>query len=196
MNIQRPLSNQPMPANARCVFKGILFDVYQWEQELFDGTTSVFEKLKRPDTVIVLPVLPDGNIILNQQEQPGQKPFIAAPGGRVDLGEDVVTAAKRELLEESGHTAETLTLWCAHQPTTKIDYAVFVFVAKNITKVADLALDAGEKIQLKTVSLDELIDIGMNSDFAGEEAAKRFTVAKYLPEKRAELHELFNPHTF
>lgn len=196
MTIKRPVSNQPMPSHAQCVFKGIMFDVYQWEQKLFDGSTATFEKLKRPDTVIILPVLPDGSIVLNEQEQPGQEPFIAAPGGRVDHDEDIVTAAKRELLEESGYSADTLTLWCAHQPTTKIDWAVFVFIAKNITKTAELALDAGEKIQLKTVSFDELIDIGMDSGFAGEEAAKRFTEAKYLPEKRVELEKLFDPHTF
>lgn len=60
------------------MFKGVIFDVYQWEQEMFDGTTQTFEKLKRPDTIMVIPVTEDGKIILTEQEQPGKKPFISA----------------------------------------------------------------------------------------------------------------------
>lgn len=50
-------------------------------------------------TFVVFPVLPDGRILLTEQEQPGREPFIGACGGRIDEGEDALTAAKRELLE-------------------------------------------------------------------------------------------------
>src|SRR3989344_90768 len=104
MEIKRPKSKQPIPENAKRVFRGVIFDVYQWEQEMYDGTRTIFEKLKRPDTVVVFRVLPDGKIILTEQEQPGGKgPFIGATGGRVDEGEDILAVAKRELLEESGY---------------------------------------------------------------------------------------------
>ncbi len=56
MKIIRPESKQPMPANAKRVFKGVVFDTYQWEQDMYDGTKKTFEKLKRPDTVVVFPV--------------------------------------------------------------------------------------------------------------------------------------------
>lgn len=32
-----------IPSTAKRVFKGIIFDVYRWEQEMFDETTSTFE---------------------------------------------------------------------------------------------------------------------------------------------------------
>src|SRR3989344_9686996 len=102
MEIKRPESKQPIPGHAKRVFKGVLFDVYQWEQKMFDGSTAIFEKLKRPDTVVVFPVLPDGRIILTEQEQPGKEAFIGATGGRVDVGEEILQTAHRELLEESG----------------------------------------------------------------------------------------------
>ena len=54
MTIEKPQSKQPIPINAKKVFQGIIFDVYQWEQKLFDGTVATFEKLKRPDIDIVL----------------------------------------------------------------------------------------------------------------------------------------------
>ena len=105
MNIERPKSKQPIPDHAKVVFKGVMFDVYQWEQELFDGSKTTFEKLKRPDTVVTFPILPDGKILLTKQEQSGKEPFIGATGGRVDEGEDILDAAKRELMEETGYEA-------------------------------------------------------------------------------------------
>jgi ADP-ribose pyrophosphatase len=195
MHIHRPESKQPIPENAKRVFKGVIFDVYQWEQEMFDGTKMTFEKLKRPDTVVVFPVLDDGKIIMTKQEQPGKKPFIGATGGRVDEGEDILEAAKRELLEESGYEAEEFILWDAQHPTSKIDWVVYTFIAKGLKKVADMNLDAGEKIELLLLTFDELIKVATDKTtyFAEQEIILKFLEAKYEPQKYAELKELFKP---
>ena len=193
MDIQRPQSKQPIPANAKKVFHGVIFDVYQWEQEMFDGTKEVFEKLKRPDTVVIFPVLPDGKIILTEQEQPGKMPFIGVPSGRVDEGEDVMTAARRELLEESGYIAEDFILWDARQPASKIDYVVYTFVAKGLKKISEPNSDPGEKIKLKLVTFDEFIKIGSDEKVGEKETVFKLLEAKYNPEKKKELEELFRP---
>ncbi|MCE9549155.1 NUDIX hydrolase [Candidatus Nomurabacteria bacterium] len=195
MEIERPKSKQPIPENAKRVFKGVVFDVYQWEQEMYDGKKATFEKLKRADTVVVFPVLPNGKIILTEQEQPGSAPFIGATGGRVEEGEDILTAAKRELLEESGYEAEEFILWDAQQPTKKIEWVVYTFIAKGLKKVADMSLDGGEKIKLIEVSLDELIDMPTRKNvyFAEQEIALKLMEAKIDKEKKKELMELFKP---
>ena len=169
----------------------VIFDVYQWEQELFDGTKGIFEKLKRPDTVVIFPILPDGKILLIEQEQPGRKPFNSTPGGRVDEGEDILAAAKRELLEETGYEAEEFILWDAQQPVSKIEWAVYTFIAKGLKKVAEMNPDSGEKIKLMPVSFDELIDIAVNKEFSEREVVIKFFEAKYDLKKKEELKELF-----
>lgn len=193
MNIKRPTSKQPRPDHAKKVFKGVMFDTYQWEQEMFDGSKATFEQIKRPDTVVVFPILPDGKIIMTEQEQPGKIPFIGATGGRVDEGEDILTAAKRELLEESGYEAEEFILWDARHPVTKIDWVVYTFIAKGLKKVADMHPDAGEKIKLLNLSLDELIDVATSKNiyFAEQEIVSEFVEAKFDPKKKEELKELF-----
>ena len=196
MKIERPKSRQPIPDHAKRVFKGVIFDVYQWEQEMYDGARTIFEKIKRSDTVIIFAVLPDGKIILTEQEQPGSELFIGATGGRVDEGEDILTAAKRELLEESGYTAEEFILWDAQQPMNKIDWAVYTFVAKGLKKVSDMSLDGGEKIKLFSVTLDELIKIATSSErrkFGEKEIIYKLFQAKLDPKKYEELKELFSP---
>jgi 8-oxo-dGTP pyrophosphatase MutT (NUDIX family) len=193
MEIERPKSNQPIPNNAKRVFRGVLFDVYQWEQEMFDGTRAIFEKIKRPDTVNILSILPDGKILLTEQEQPGTNHFIGLIGGRVDEKENILVAAKRELLEESGYEAEEFILWHAEQPINKIDWAIYTFIAKGLKKVSEMNLDAGEKIKLNPVTFDELIEIATSKSFYERDIAVRFFEAKLDPKKYKELKELFKP---
>ncbi len=193
MEILRPTSQQPAPAHAKRVFQGIMFDTYQWEQELFDGTMATFEKVVRPDTVVVFPVLDDGRILLTRQEQPGTPPFIGATGGRVDAGEDILTAAKREFLEESGYEAREFVLWHAEQPVAKIEWAVYVFIAKGLTKVDDIHLDGGERIDLYPVTFEEFLDIGLAENFSEREIVPKLFEAKLDPRKKETLRERFKP---
>ena len=194
MDIERPKSKQPLPDHAKKVFSGVIFDVYHWEQKMFDGSTATFEKLKRPDTVIVFPVLPNGRIILTEQEQPGKKPFIGAAGGRLDPGETILEAAERELLEETGYKANHYTLWHSEQPTSKIEWAVYIFIAKKVEKIAEANPDAGEKIILKQVMFDEFLDIGVQENFYEKEIVPLLYQAMLDKDKKEKLRKLFDPN--
>lgn len=193
MNIERPKSNQLMPGHAKKVFEGVIFDVYQWEQELYDGSKATYERLKRPDSVIVYAVLPDGKILIADQEQPGRDPFIGAIGGQVDPGEDILDAAKRELLEETGYEASSYFLWSAKQLASKIDWVIYTFIAKGLRRVGDQRLDSGERISLKAVTFDELVTIAVADNFREKEMCNSFIEAKHDQVKREELRKLFDP---
>lgn len=181
MNIQRPESSQPIPPNARRVFKGVLFDVYQWEQELFDGAIATFEKIKRADTVVIFPVTKEKQIVIVEEQQPGEKPFISLPGGRIEEGEHPLEAARRELLEETGYASERWTLWDARHIGSKIDWANYLFLAKDCEKIMEPQDEGGralrslgvggEKITLHLVSFDEFVGIARDERFRNIETA-------------------------
>ncbi|MFP4539386.1 MAG: NUDIX hydrolase [Candidatus Paceibacterota bacterium] len=191
MDIERPESPQPIPDDAELVFKGELFGVYQWKQEMFDGSLEIFEKVKRPDTVSVFPVLADGDVLLSEEQQPGKVSSIRSIGGRVDEEEEVLTAAKRELLEEAGLEAHEFVLWRAEQPVSKVDWAVFTFVAKGLEKRQEQDLDHGERVKLKKVSFDELLDLAFDERFSDRGVALELMQAKADPKKKEELSRLF-----
>lgn len=190
MNVQRPVSKQPTPSNAKRVFEGKIFDVYQWSQKMFDGSKVLFEKIKRDDTVNVLPVL-DGKIILTKQEQPGTAPFIGAVGGRIDEGESPLEAAKRELLEETGFTTEEFVLWDAIQPVEKTDWAAYTFIAKKCRQIRNPKLESGEKIKLFPVSFEEFLAIVADEKYRDGEIALKILRALNNPQKIKEWRKLF-----
>ncbi len=154
-----------IPKGAKKVFKGVIFDVYQWEQELYDGSKTTFEKLKRPDTACTIAVTSEKKIVLAFDEQPDREGEYATLGGRVDEGEDILNAAKRELKEESGYESKDWELFSSVVPSNKIAWTVYTYIARNCKKVTEPELDAGEKITLKEVDFDEFVDIVTSEDF-------------------------------
>ena len=127
----RPLPENAhlIPENAKLVFKGMIFDVYQWEQEMFDGTYETFEMLRRPDASLIIAI--DGDsIVLQDEEQPGgiiEKNRL--PGGRIEPGESPLDGAKRELREEIGQEYADWALLEVTQPAIKIEWFVYVYIA-------------------------------------------------------------------
>lgn len=161
---------QPIPENAKKVFAGKLFDVYQWQQEMFDGSVKIFEKLRRPDTANVLAFTEEGKIIIVNQQQPGKGNFLSLPGGRIDEGENPLEAAKRELLEETGFKPGTIELWHSAQLIDKIDWTIYFFIAKGCKKVANQNLDiGGEKINVIETELPEFLGMLLEQKIKGSE---------------------------
>lgn len=193
MTIERPESRQHMPEDATLVFKGKMFDVFQWRQQMYDGSYQTFEKIKRPDTTVIFPVLDDGSILLTRQQQPGKSLYISATGGRVNDDESIEVAAARELLEETGYRAKQLKLWHSEQPVSKIDWAVYVFIAKGLEKVDDQRLDAGEKIDAYPVKFEEFMNVALIDEFSEREIVKYVYEAKLDKQKMEKLRELFKP---
>ena len=192
MDIPKPRSKQPIPGNATRVFKGKLFEVYQWEQKLFDGSFKTFEKIKRPATVMILPITDDGKIILTQQEQPGEGRFIGLIGGIVEEAEDVLVAAKRELLEESGYVAEEFVLWDAVQLINKIEWPVYTYLAKQLKKSQAMSLDGGEKIRLKPVTFEEFLKLSHDESFRDIEVAIKIHHMEADPDAIKAARKLFS----
>lgn len=184
-------NNMKIPENAKLVFKGVIFEVYQWEQELYDGSKVTFERLKRPDTAVVFPVTEDKKVIILEQEQPGKSTYIGAAAGRVEEGEKPEDAAERELLEETGYKAEELILLSTIHPSDKIDWTVYCYIAKGCKKVSEPNLDPGEKIQTKLVSFEEFLEVAIEENFYDREIKLEIYKAKSSPEEMEKFRKLF-----
>jgi len=100
--------------------------------------------------VAVVPVLPDGSILLLwQYRHPIRRTHWEVPAGRIADGEDPANAARRELLEETGHRAVELERVAGFYPTNGISsHYAHVFVARGCERVAALELDAAERIEV------------------------------------------------
>lgn len=145
-----------IPDHASRVFEGVIYDVYQWEQQRFDDSTVTFEMLKRPDTVSVLCLTDDGILVIDD-EQPHRGSRVGFPGGRVDdTDESTLSAAKREVKEETGYEFTNWRLANVYQPQAKLEWFIHVYVAWGVSAKGDTDQDAGEKITTMIKPFDEV----------------------------------------
>lgn len=177
-----------LPPDAKMVFKGQIFEVWQWEQKMYDGTTATFEKIKRPDSADVIATVGD-KIIVEIQEQPHRPPFTCVAGGRCDENEAPLDAAKRELLEESGYTSENWIPFRERKPFNSLVWTIYSYIARDCKYVKGPHLDAGEKISVKLVSFDEFLELSQRPDFRDQELASYLLRANFEPNFKEELRK-------
>lgn len=159
-----------IPPHAKKVFQGVIFSVYQWQQKMFDGSTETFEMLKRPNTIEIIATQGE-KILLSRQSQPNKPNYYSLFGGRAEENEDPLVTAKRELLEEAGLASDDWQLIRSYQPMHKIDWDIYLFVARNCKKVAEPTLDPGEKIETIECSFDEFMTVVEHDEYWGNELA-------------------------
>jgi ADP-ribose pyrophosphatase len=151
-----------IPDNAELKFEGILFDTYQWSQKLFDGTPRTFEMVKRPDTVSVICIIDDRIIVLSN-DQPHSGLRAGLPGGRVDKADaDIIEAARREVVEETGYRFKNWRLINVWQPESKIELFIHLFVAFEPEVDDNVHTDPGEKIVVELLSHAEVKNLVLN----------------------------------
>lgn len=143
-----PDSIQQMPPDAKLVFEGEIYKVFQWKQRQFDGSVALFEKVRRPDTVKIVPITSSGKVVVCYETQPSRGRYPNLIGGRVDDGETSLDAAMRELAEEAALSSTAWRRLGSHQPSAKIEWSVHYWIAGDCSESKIRQADASERIEL------------------------------------------------
>lgn len=120
-----------------------------------DGSEAEWDIFGVPNTVGVLALTSELEVVLARQFRPGPGVVLdELPGGQVEDGEEVLAAAARELLEETGFACSDLGLarstWLASSSRTRR----WVAVGRNARKIADPTPSEGEFCEPVVVSLE------------------------------------------
>lgn len=148
----------PKLKSTNIVYKGF----FDFQEDIFidhKGIERPYNYLvAKADGVAVLPEIEENIFLLTcEYRYPIHKKIIGCPGGRVDNNEDPLVAGKRELLEETGYEASTwIPLDFFYPFPSASDQKVFLYLARDLKKIATPQLDPLENIETKIISLDEL----------------------------------------
>jgi ADP-ribose pyrophosphatase len=144
--------------SSKVLYEGRVFGVRR-DRFIAPGGYSVSSDLVTHEgSVAVLPVFPDGRILLVRQYRHAAKRFLwELCAGRKDPGELWMTAAQRELREETGFRAGRLRRILAMYPTPGfLSERLIVYVAEQL-RHDPAAPDEDERITTRRFTLAELL---------------------------------------
>ena len=143
--------------SSKMVFEGKVFGVRRDEVEEPNGVKATREVIAHPGSVVVLPVLNDGKILMIQQFRYATRQYLwELVAGRIDAGETVKEAAARELKEETGYVAKRFTEFLDFFPTPGfLEERMHILLAEGL-KAGKAEPEEDEKIISHAYSVDEL----------------------------------------
>ena len=140
------------------IYGGLFLNMKRDKIALPNGEVAVREYLTHPGAVAIVAILEDGRILLERQYRyPIAKACIEIPAGKLEIGEDHLLCAKRELEEETGYTARKWSYIRRIHPV--ISYStelIDIYLAEDLVAGAS-HLDDEEFLDVFAATLEQLI---------------------------------------
>ena len=139
------------------IYEGTVFGVRADEVEEPSGVKATRVVITHPGSVVVLPVLKDGRILMIEQYRHATRQYLwELVAGRIDAGESVKKAAARELKEETGYSAKRFTEFLDVWPTPGfLEERMHILLAEGLTK-GEATPEDDEKIISRAYTIKEL----------------------------------------
>lgn len=148
------------------VYDGRLLKVYKDKISLPSGKESTREYILHFGASAIVPLLDNGSVIVERQfRYPFSRIMLEIPAGKLDSkDEDRLEAAKRELKEETGYSAdEWIDLGEMYPSVAYTTESISLFLARGLKK-GERNLDEDEFLNIEEIPLTTLIDMVMNGE--------------------------------
>lgn len=162
--------------------QGGLLTVKKDVVRLANGNISQREYVMHPGAVVVVSLLPNGNVLLERQfRYPLHQVFIELPAGKIDPDEDVLKTGQRELLEETGYTAQNwVKLGVQHPCIGYSNEVIHIYLATNLV-AGEHQRDEDEMLEVFDLKLEQCLDMIHNGEITDSKTiVALFLAGKYL----------------
>lgn len=143
----------------KLVYQGSFLTVEKDTVSLPDGKHVSREFIKHPGAVVILPLFDDGTVLLERQfRYPLNQVFFEFPAGKIDLNEDPLLCAQRELREETGYTATDWRYLCTiHNAIAYSDEHLDIFLARGLI-AGEAKLDDEEFLETFVATVSDVME--------------------------------------
>ncbi|WP_305133133.1 NUDIX hydrolase [Thomasclavelia cocleata] len=124
------------------------------------------EVVRHHGGVGVLAIIDNKILLVKQYRYPNATDTLEIPAGKLELGEDTKLCALRELEEETGYSAKSITQIAKFLPTPGYsDEWLYVYEANDVFKVENpLSCDEDEEIEVVAIDIDKAYQKVVNGE--------------------------------
>ena len=142
------------------LYQGRVFKLIRENATLDNGVTTDMEFVEHPGATAIIPMLNESRVLLlKQYRHPLRKYIWEIPAGTIDPQESVINCAKRELIEETGYSANQ---WQKLGEITPVpgysDERIHIYLATEL-QTAEQDLDRDEIINIHEVDFSEALEM-------------------------------------
>jgi ADP-ribose pyrophosphatase len=139
------------------VFEGTLLKLRVDTVRTPSGKEAQRELIEHPGSAVIVPITTDGKVLFIRQFRYATGDYLLElPAGLIDEGEDALTSAKRELIEETSYEAGSVRELCkVYISPGYTEELTTIFLAEDCTPV-EADDDEDEPIQIFPVPLTDI----------------------------------------
>ena len=138
------------------IYNGKVVNLRVEEVELENGSTSTREIISHTGGCAVIARRDDKIVFVRQYRKPIEKSILELPAGKLEIGEDPILCAKRELKEETGYLAENIVLLGEiYTSPGYSDEVIYIYYADHLIP-GSLDLDPDELVSVKEIEIKEV----------------------------------------
>jgi len=143
--------------SSEMIYQGRVFGLRRDEVVEPSGVRTTREVITHPGSVVVLPVLPDGRIVMIRQYRHATRQYLwELVAGRKEPGETPKQGAARELLEETGYRAKRFKVFLDVFPTPGfLEERMYLLLAEGLT-AGEAQPEEDEKIEVRPFKVKDL----------------------------------------
>lgn len=160
------------------VYNGKILRLNNDDVECDNGAVATREIVHHNGGVCILAFVDNKVVMVKQYRYAFQEELLELPAGKLEKGENPYDAGIRELEEEVGFRAESLTSLGLMYPTCGYsNEIIYLYLANNLTKV-NRHLDFDENIDIYYYSLDEVLEKIQSNEI--KDAKTIILILKYI----------------
>lgn len=160
-------------------YKGSFLEFKKDEVLLPDGNYAFREYIHHPGAVAILVIDKDDNVYMERQfRYPIRKIIYEIPAGKLEKGEDILEAAKRELEEETGLIAKNMEKLGEDYPCVGYsDEVIHIYLVKEFEE-GKQHLDEEEFVEVEKIPYEEVLEMIKNGEIKDSKTVHAISLYK------------------
>jgi ADP-ribose pyrophosphatase len=142
------------------VYDGAIIKLEIQSVELCNKNIAKREIVRHSGGVAIIPITDDNEIIMVRQfRKPYDEELLEIPAGKIEMNEETEVCAARELKEETGCNANSISFMSVMYPSPGYtDEKIYIYKAEGLIE-GNLALDEDEFLDVERYTLNQAIEM-------------------------------------